>query len=75
MAEGDAMLLMQDGVLAGLAGCSYLELLFSVPISFYALQDDLEARGLVGCFSHNIIIIGYSHFVELTEKHRRQMAW
>ncbi|USS95582.1 sulfurtransferase complex subunit TusB [Serratia symbiotica] len=75
MVEGDALLLIQDGVLAGLAGSAHLELLFSVPISLYALQDDLEARGLAGCFSHKITIIGYNHFVELTEKHRRQMAW
>ncbi|NIH15706.1 sulfurtransferase complex subunit TusB [Serratia symbiotica] len=76
MLEGDALLLMQDGVLAGMAGSTYLELLlFSVPISLYALQDDLEARGLVGFFSHKITIIGYNHFIELTEKHHSQMAW
>lgn len=75
MVKGDTLLLIQDGVLAGLADSAYLKLLFSVPLSLYALQDDLEARGLVGYFSHKITIIGYNHFVKLTEKHRRQIAW
>lgn len=39
-AEGDALLLLQDGVLAGLAGSAHLELLLAAPISLYALQDD-----------------------------------
>ena len=48
-AEGDALLLLQDGVLAGLAGSAHLELLLAAPYPF-TLQDDLEARGLVGHF-------------------------
>ncbi|CAI1878003.1 sulfurtransferase complex subunit TusB [Serratia proteamaculans] len=74
-AAGDDLLLLQDGVLAGLAGSAHLELLLNAPISLYALKDDLEARGLVGHFSHKITVIGYNHFVELTEKHRSQMSW
>ncbi|MBL0878251.1 sulfurtransferase complex subunit TusB [Serratia ureilytica] len=74
-AGGDALLLLQDGVLAGLVGSAHLESLLAAPISLYALQDDLEARGVIGYFSHRITIVGYNHFVELTEQHRSQMAW
>lgn len=74
-AEGDALLLLQDGVLAGLAGSSHLDLLLAAPISLYVLQDDLDARGLSGHISHHITVVGYTHFVELTEKHCSQMAW
>lgn len=73
--QGDDLLLLQDGVLAGLGGSVHLELLLNAPISLYALQNDLEARGLIGRFSHRITVIGYNHFVELTEKHRSQMVW
>ncbi len=73
--EGDALLLLQDGVLAGLAGSASLDLLLNAPISLYALQNDLDARGVSGHFSHKITVVGYNHFVELTEKHRSQMAW
>lgn len=72
---GDALLLLQDGVLAGLTGSVSLDLLLNAPISLYALQDDLDARGLSGHFSHKITGIGYTDFVELTEKHHCQMAW
>lgn len=74
-AKGDALLLLQDGVLAGLAGSASLELLLNAPISLYALQDDLDARGLLGHFSHKIATIGYTDFVKLTEEHHSQMAW
>ena len=74
-AEGDALLLLQDGVLAGLAGSACIDLLLNASISLYALQDDLDARGLSGYFSHSITLIGYTDFVKLTEKHRSQMAW
>ncbi|WP_431224700.1 sulfurtransferase complex subunit TusB [Serratia sp. L9] len=74
-AQGDALLLLQDGVLAGLTGSASLDLLLNAPISLFALQDDLDARGLAGHISHKIAVIGYTHFVELTEKHRSQMAW
>lgn len=75
MAEGDVLLLLQDGVLAGLVGSASLDLLLNAPISLYALQDDLDARGLSGHFSHKITPIGYTDFVLLTEQHHGQMAW
>jgi tRNA 2-thiouridine synthesizing protein B len=73
--EGDALLLLQDGVLAGLTGSHHLDLLLNTSLSLYALEDDLAARGLLGHFSSNIAVIDYNHFVALTEQHRSQMAW
>jgi tRNA 2-thiouridine synthesizing protein B len=73
--EGDALLLLQDGVLAALAGSAHLDLLLNSPISLYVLQDDVEARGLSGHISRNASLIGYNQFVELTEQHRSQMTW
>ncbi|WP_457913607.1 sulfurtransferase complex subunit TusB [Candidatus Gillettellia adelgis] len=75
MVEGDDLLLLQDGVLSGLEGNTYLQLLLSTRISLHALQDDLEARGLVTFFSKAINVIKYHDFLTLTEKHRNQMAW
>lgn len=73
--EGDDLLLMQDGVLAGLNGSTVLECVLRAPISIYALKEDLLARGLIGQISHKITVIGYNDFVALTEKHRQQVAW
>ncbi|AEW44768.1 sulfur transfer protein complex, TusB subunit [Serratia symbiotica str. 'Cinara cedri'] len=72
---GDSILLLQDGVLAGISDSTYLKLLFNTPASLYALQADLEARGLVSYVSKKITIIEYHHFVTLTEKYHSQIAW
>lgn len=73
--EGDALLLMQDGVLAALEGSRFVEILISAPISVSALKDDLDARGLPGQISAKIDVIGYTEFVNLTVKHASQMNW
>lgn len=75
VAPEDALLLMQDGVLAALEGSQACELLFQHIQSVYVLSEDLAARGLVGQISHNITLIDYTGFVALTEKHAQQTAW
>jgi len=72
---GDDLLLMQDGVIAGLAGTSALHLLTDTPLGLFALLADIDARGLAAHFSDKIAIIDYNEFVTLTVKHAQQMAW
>lgn len=72
---GDDVLLMQDGVIAGLSGTAALEKLIASPLGLYALDADVAARGLIAHFSDKIALIGYNEFVALTVKHRQQMAW
>lgn len=73
--RSDALLLLQDGVLAGLAGSANLDLLLNASLSLYALRNDVQARGLSDHFSNKIEIISYMGFVELTQKHGCQLAW
>ncbi|QCR34805.1 sulfurtransferase complex subunit TusB [Nissabacter sp. SGAir0207] len=72
--EGDDLLLMQDGVLAGLTGSAALDLLLAAPISLFALKEDVEARGLTGQISDKIALVDYTIFVTLTVKHVQQIA-
>ncbi|WP_202305540.1 sulfurtransferase complex subunit TusB [Dryocola clanedunensis] len=72
---GDELLLIQDGVIAALAGSRPLELLLAAPISLFALHEDLEARGLAAQISTKIDAVSYNHFVRLTVKHERQITW
>ncbi|WP_279027792.1 sulfurtransferase complex subunit TusB [Gibbsiella quercinecans] len=72
---GDALLLLQDGVLAALAGSLHLAQFQQAPVVLFALRADVEARGLSGYISHYVTVIGYTEFVELTEKHPAQTAW
>lgn len=75
LAEGDDILLLQDGVIAALNGSSALEALQKAPISLYALREDLEARGLSGQISSSVTVVDYTDFVALTVKNPQQMTW
>ncbi|KQN63961.1 sulfurtransferase complex subunit TusB [Erwinia sp. E602] len=75
LAAGDDLLLLQDGVLAALAGSQALESLQLAPISIYVLKDDVEARGLSAQISTSVMQVGYTDFVRLTVKHPQQMTW
>lgn len=72
---GDDLLLLQDGVTAALEGSRYLESLLSAPITVYALEEDICARGVAAQISGNVVRVGYTDFVRLTVKHSAQMAW
>lgn len=75
LAEGDDVLLLQDGVIAALEGSSALEALLNAPISVYVLQEDLDARGLIAQISTRVITISYTDFVTLSVRHSQQMTW
>jgi tRNA 2-thiouridine synthesizing protein B len=68
--EGEPILLYEDGVYAAAAGAASEELarqaLAYHPV--YALQADLEARGLTSPVE-GIRVIDYDGFVELVEQH------
>lgn len=72
---GDDLLLLSDGVIAGIDGGRYLDLLLAAPISVHALNEDIAARGLSGQISNSITRVSYTEFVSLTVKHAVQMSW
>ena len=73
--KDDELLLLQDGVTAGVEGSRFLESLQNTPITVYALKEDIEARGLGGQISDSVVRVSYSDFVRLTVKHPSQMSW
>lgn len=75
LAPGDDVLLMQDGVIAGIAGSSFVELLQQAPVSVHVLNNDIVARGLSGQISTVIARVSYNDFVRLAIKHPSQMSW
>jgi tRNA 2-thiouridine synthesizing protein B len=72
---GDDLLLMQDGVLAGLAHNRLLPQLLQSPARLWALAEDVAARGLAAQISSDIAVIDYNDFVMLTIKQQQQMPW
>jgi len=75
MQPGDCLLLIEDGVLAGLTDTAPLEALLASSLSVCALQEDIEARGLAVHFSDRIPRISYTDFVKLTIEHQKHFAW
>ncbi|MBW5929335.1 sulfurtransferase complex subunit TusB [Klebsiella grimontii] len=73
--EGDDLLLLSDGVVAAVSESYFLEILLSAPITLYALQEDIEARGLTGQIADSVVRVSYTEFVRLTVKHAGQLAW
>lgn len=73
--EGDALLLLSDGVVAAVEGNRFLDILLAAPITVYALQEDVEARGLSGQISSSVVRVGYTDFVRLAVQHPAHLAW
>ena len=73
--EGDALILLSDGVIAALEGSRFLDLLRSAPITLYALKEDIDARGLGGQISSSAVRVSYTDFVRLAVKHTGQLTW
>ncbi|RWT99575.1 sulfurtransferase complex subunit TusB [Raoultella ornithinolytica] len=73
--DGDDLLLLSDGVIAAIAGGSFLEILRSAPITIHALQDDIDARGLAGQIADSVVRVGYTDFVRMSVKHPGQLSW
>jgi tRNA 2-thiouridine synthesizing protein B len=81
LTEQDEVLLLHDGVLLGHKIASgkkdnhYLIQLKDKGIHVFALQDDVEARGLMPYISSYVRQISYVDFVQLTVKHPQYFAW
>ncbi|ACX89740.1 sulfurtransferase complex subunit TusB [Pectobacterium parmentieri] len=73
--EGDALVLLQDGVIAALAGGDIIHRLLASAVFLYVLRPDTEARGMTEQISNNVALIDYNEFVQLTVEHPQQLAW
>lgn len=75
--KGSAILLIEDGVYGALKGTAVSEkverALRDTPI--YALQPDLEARGVQGRILDGIELVDYAGFVDLVTGHSPVQSW
>ncbi|WP_272691640.1 MULTISPECIES: sulfurtransferase complex subunit TusB [Providencia] len=70
----DVVLLMQDGVVAAVAQSPYLVALQKTGAQLYALDVDINARGLQNTLSTAVSVITYQGFVKLTEVQKQHFA-
>jgi len=69
-----AVLLIEDGVYAALAGGAWIDALGAVQ-HVYALAPDVAARGLEGRIAANVALVDYAGFVQLCCEHGTTQSW
>jgi tRNA 2-thiouridine synthesizing protein B len=75
--KGSAILLIEDGVYAATKGTAAAkkleETMKTVPV--YALQPDIEARGMAGRVLDGVKLVDYGGFVDLVAEHPGVQSW
>ena len=74
---GHALLLIEDGVYAATQGSAAEERMRQAcsTLKVYALQPDMDARGVAGKVMDGVTLVDYGGFVDLTEKHETSHSW
>ena len=74
---GHALLLIEDAVYAATTGAAESSGLGEAlsQLKVYALQPDVDARGMAGKLVQGIIAVDYAGFVDLVAEHPNNQSW
>jgi len=74
---GHAVLLIEDGVYAATAGSPLEASLREADskVRFYALQPDMDARGMATRALDGVTLVDYGGFVDLVAEHSASNSW
>ena len=75
LGEGDALLLLGDGVYAALSGTAPCDQLLNSGADLYALEPDAAAAGILSLMDNKVRLVDFDAFVALSEEFTRQQAW
>ena len=75
--DGQALLLIEDGVYAATRGGAASSGLAASTgrLKVYALQPDLEARGMAAALIEGVTAVDYGGFVDLVAEHSTSQSW
>ena len=75
--KGGALLLIEDGVYAVVKNSAVESALRGAMagMAVYALQPDIEARGLADRVMDGVKLVGYDGFVDLVAEHGSSQSW
>jgi tRNA 2-thiouridine synthesizing protein B len=75
--DGQALLLIEDGVYAATSRSpAAVEVRDAIKrLKVYALQPDLEARGMQGAVLDGVTLVDYGGFVDLVAEHTVSHSW
>ncbi|MEO8119989.1 MAG: sulfurtransferase complex subunit TusB [Rhodoferax sp.] len=74
---GNALLLIEDGIYAATVGSAAESRLRQAcaTLKVYALQPDMDARGVTGKLIDGVTLVDYSGFVDLTVQYHTSHSW
>ncbi len=75
MGPNDVLVLLQDGVYAGVANSHAANSIVESGRTCYVMQDDLAARGLTQQLANDFEAISYEKLVELSIAHPSSQSW
>jgi tRNA 2-thiouridine synthesizing protein B len=74
---GSALLLIEDAIFAattaGAAGSGIADAIERLKV--YALQPDMQARGMAGRLIDGVALVDYAGFVDLVAEHPNNQSW
>jgi len=75
--SGHAILLIEDGIYGAAKGTAFAIKLEAAMknVSVYALQPDVETRGMQGRLLDGVKLVGYGEFVDLVTEHNGVQSW
>ena len=74
--EGDAVLLIEDGVYGAISGTEAAKQISGAAPSVYVLGGDLAARGIAeDKVVDGVKVVGYDGFVDLVTEHHAVNSW
>jgi tRNA 2-thiouridine synthesizing protein B len=75
--DGQALLLTEDGIYAATVNGATASGLGAAlkRLQVYALQPDVEARGMAGKLAEGVRTIDYGGFVDLVAEHPNNQSW
>ena len=75
--SGHALLLIEDAVYAATSGSAIEERMRQAcgTVKVYALQPDLDARGVTAKLIDGVTLVDYGGFVDLVVEHPTSHAW
>jgi len=75
--DGAALLLTEDGIYAATKAAAAASGIAAASgrLKVYALQPDVEARGMAGKMADGITAVDYAGFVDLVVEHPTSQSW
>lgn len=74
---GSAVILIEDGIYGALKGTAFSPRLQQAMqnVKVYALQQDVEMRGMQGRVLDGVTLVDYAGFVDLVTEYPRVQSW